>query len=61
MRDYPENMQEWDWPENRMDLAVEHFFLHDKANGGIVSLDADCTVSKNFLSAIRTAFLGYDR
>ncbi len=22
------------WPENRMDLAVEHFFLHDKANGG---------------------------
>lgn len=44
-----------------MDLAVEHFFLHDKANGVIVSLDADCTVSKNFLSAIRTAFLGYER
>lgn len=44
-----------------MDLAVEHFSHHDKANGVIVSLDADCTVSENFLSAISTAFLGNDR
>ena len=39
-----------------MDLAVEHFFLHDKADGVIVSLDADCTVSENFLTEIYHAF-----
>lgn len=44
-----------------MDMAVEHFFLHDKADGVIVSLDADCTVSENFLTAIHLAFLGNDR
>lgn len=44
-----------------MDLAVEHFSCHDKANGVIVSLDADCIVSQNFLSAIHRAFSANDR
>ena len=44
-----------------MDLAVTHFFLHDKADGVIVSLDADCTVSANFLTGIYHAFSSDDR
>ena len=40
-----------------MDLAVSHFFTCNKLNGVIVSLDADCTVSSNFLTAIRAAFI----
>ena len=44
-----------------MDLAVEHFFLHDKAGGVIISLDADCTVSANFFTVISAAFTANDR
>ncbi|SFL18319.1 hypothetical protein SAMN05216357_11496 [Porphyromonadaceae bacterium KH3CP3RA] len=39
-----------------MDLAVEHFLCNGKSRGVIISLDADCTVSGNFLTAIREAF-----
>lgn len=39
-----------------MDLAVEHFHRKGKGHGMIVSLDADCTVSANFLTSIREAF-----
>jgi len=39
-----------------MDLAVEHFFQNKKTQGIIVSLDADCTVSKNYLTDIFDAF-----
>ncbi len=39
-----------------MDLAVEHFLRNEKPRGIIVSLDADCTVSSNFLITIWEAF-----
>lgn len=39
-----------------MDLAVEHFLHTDNARGVIVSLDADCTLSENYLSSIHHAF-----
>lgn len=39
-----------------MDLAVAHFQHNDNARGIIVSLDADCTVSENFLVTIFEAF-----
>lgn len=39
-----------------MDLAVHHFLHHEKKHGVIISLDADCTVSSNFLTAIWDAF-----
>ncbi|MBK5195954.1 MAG: glycosyltransferase [Proteiniphilum sp.] len=39
-----------------MDLAVEHFLHNVNPGGVIVSLDADCTVSKNFLVTIYEAF-----
>ncbi|NLX65175.1 MAG: glycosyltransferase [Bacteroidales bacterium] len=39
-----------------MDLAVEHFLRNGKQRGVIVSLDADCTVSPNFLTTIWEAF-----
>ncbi len=41
-----------------MDLAVEHFLRNGKSRGVIVSLDADCTVSDNFLTTIWEAFSG---
>ena len=40
-----------------MDVAVEHFLSTGNCRGVIVSLDADCTVSDNFLSAIHHAFI----
>jgi glycosyltransferase involved in cell wall biosynthesis len=39
-----------------MDLAVEHFYRNEKERGIIISLDADCTVSKNYLTDIFNAF-----
>jgi glycosyltransferase involved in cell wall biosynthesis len=39
-----------------MDLAVEHFLRNEKEQGVIVSLDADCTVSANYLTDIFEAF-----
>ncbi|MDD4778221.1 MAG: glycosyltransferase family A protein [Fermentimonas sp.] len=39
-----------------MDLAVDHFYKTDNYNGIIVSLDADCEVSNNFLTSIYDAF-----
>jgi len=39
-----------------MDLAVAHFLHNGSARGIIVSLDADCTVSENFLVSIFDAF-----
>ena len=39
-----------------MDLAVENFFRNQKTKGIIVSLDADCTVSENYLTDIFDAF-----
>lgn len=41
-----------------MDLAIRHFLSNGKKRGVIVSLDADCTVSPNFLTAIYQAFSG---
>ena len=39
-----------------MDLAVEHFQHTHNPKGTIISLDADCTVSPNFLSGISAAY-----
>jgi len=39
-----------------MDLAVEHFYKNQKKRGVIISLDADCTVSENYLTGIFNAF-----
>jgi glycosyltransferase involved in cell wall biosynthesis len=39
-----------------MDLAVEHFLRNGKPRGVIVSLDADCTVSIDFLTTVWDAF-----
>ena len=39
-----------------MDLAVEHFLRNEKSRGVIISLDADCTVSTNFLITVWKAF-----
>lgn len=39
-----------------MDLAIEHFEKTNQSRGIIVSLDADCTVSPNFLTDIYSAF-----
>ena len=39
-----------------MDMAVEHFFQNEKRRGILISLDADCTVSDNYLTAIFDAF-----
>ena len=39
-----------------MDLAVEHFHRHQKERGIIISLDADCIVSENYLTGIFEAF-----
>jgi len=39
-----------------MDLAVAHYLHNDNTRGVIVSLDADCTVSDNFLTALHDAF-----
>lgn len=39
-----------------MDLAVEHFLRKEKLRGVIVSLDADCTVTSNFLTTIWSTF-----
>ena len=39
-----------------MDLAVEHFLHTQNPGGTIISLDADCTVSTNFLTGISTAY-----
>lgn len=39
-----------------MDIAVKHFLDTQNANGIIVSLDADCTVSKNFFVEIEKAY-----
>ncbi len=44
-----------------MDLAVQHFFSTGNERGVIVSLDADCTISKNFLTSIYHAFLHNNR
>lgn len=39
-----------------MDLAVEHFLRTGNSSGLIVSLDADCKVSTNYLASIWNAF-----
>ncbi|MDR0333490.1 MAG: glycosyltransferase [Dysgonamonadaceae bacterium] len=39
-----------------MDLAIEHFYRNEKKRGIIISLDADCTVSENYLTGIFNAF-----
>lgn len=39
-----------------MDLAVAHFLHNENYRGVIVSLDADCTVSDHYLTAIHNAF-----
>lgn len=39
-----------------MDLAVEHFWRNKTERGIIISLDADCLVSPNFLTSIYEAF-----
>lgn len=39
-----------------MDLAVEHFLNTQNPKGIIISLDADCTVSSNFLTGILAAY-----
>ena len=39
-----------------MDIAVKHFLDTQNPNGIIVSLDADCTVSKNFFSEIEKSY-----
>lgn len=39
-----------------MDLAVDHFLRNERSRGVIISLDADCTVSPNFLTAVWNAF-----
>ena len=44
-----------------MDLAVEHFLRSGNDRGVIVSLDADCTVSENFLTSVHLAFTRNDR
>jgi len=44
-----------------MDLAVAHFLHNANRAGVIVSLDADCTVSGNFLLTISDAFSNDDR
>jgi len=44
-----------------MDLAVEYFYQMQNERGIIVSLDADCTVSDNFLANIHRAFKHNDK
>lgn len=44
-----------------MDLAVEHFLLTQNPEGIIISLDADCTVSPNFLTGISAAYRQTDK
>lgn len=39
-----------------MDLAIDHFVTTQNPEGIIISLDADCTVSPNFLSGILAAY-----
>ncbi len=39
-----------------MDLAVAHFLANSNSEGIIISLDADCQVSDNFLISIHEAF-----
>lgn len=39
-----------------MDLAVRHFLHYQHKKGILVSLDADCEVSANYLTNIHTAF-----
>lgn len=39
-----------------MDLAVDYFHKTGHPNGILISLDADCTVSPNYLRRIREAF-----
>lgn len=39
-----------------MDLAVEHFWKNKTEQGVIISLDADCLVSPNFLTSIYETF-----
>jgi len=44
-----------------MDMAVAHFLHNENTRGVIVSLDADCTVSDNYLTAIHKAFFHESR
>lgn len=44
-----------------MDLAVDYFLRAQKPNGSIVSLDADCTVSENYLASIFNAFSQHEK
>lgn len=39
-----------------MDIAVKHFLDTQNPNGIIVSIDADCTVSKNFFAKIENSY-----
>lgn len=39
-----------------MDLSILHFLRNEKSDGIIISLDADCKVSPNFLADIETAY-----
>jgi len=44
-----------------MDMAVAHFLHHENFRGVIISLDADCTVSDHYLTAIHKAFFHESR
>lgn len=44
-----------------MDLAVAHFLQNGKPGGIIISLDADCTVSDNFMVSVYEAFSDNER
>lgn len=44
-----------------MDLATRHFLQTETPHGIIVSLDADCTVSRNFFTGIAAAYRQADK
>lgn len=44
-----------------MDLGVAHFLHNDKRGGILISLDADCTVSENFMVSVHEAFAVNER
>ena len=44
-----------------MDLSIVHFLNNNNPNGIIISLDADCKVSPNFLTAIEQSYQKNDK
>src|SRR5690554_8004406 len=44
-----------------MDLAIHHFKSTSKSRGIIISLDADCSVSQNFLLSIHNEFISNNK